>query len=144
MFVWKIFCSFPKLQKNAAFKLKLSPHNRQNCNTRSIVESIEIDLAKQKLLILAQSESFPVDVNALLKKQSLKKSSRISSFSPFIGPGGLVRSTGRIRRHADAAFNVKNPINLDSRHLLVMMRLIFFHQKNHHQSVDILRAVIQF
>ena len=72
---------------------------------------------------------------------SLKKSSRIASFSPFIGPGGLFRSTSRIRRLADVEFNVKHAIILDSRYLLVMMLLTFIHQKNHHKCVDFLRAV---
>ena len=71
------------------------------------------------------------------------KSSRIASFSPFIGPGGLVRSTDRVCRPVDVEFNVKHPIILDSRHLLVMMLSTFIHQKNHHQSLDFLHAVIQ-
>ena len=94
--------------------LRLSPHHRQNCNSRLITEPSELELAKQKFLVLAQSESFPVEVNALHKKQSLK-SSRIAFFFAVhrSRPGGLVRSTGRIRRLADVEFNVKHLIILD-------------------------------
>ena len=106
-----------------------------------INEPCELELAEQKLLTLAQLESYPVEVNAIHKNQSLKKSSRIASFSPLIVPGGLVRSNGRIRRRADVEFNIKHPILFDSRHPLVMLLLTFIHQKN--QSVDFLRAVNQ-
>ena len=107
-----------------------------------VTEPSELEAAKQKLLVLAESELIPDEVNALHKKQSPKKSSGIASFSPFIGPGGLVRSTGRIRRLTDVEFDVKHPIILVSQHLLVMMLLNFLHQRIHHQSVDFLRAVI--
>ena len=71
VFVWKNFNSFPKLQKIAAFKLRLSPHCRQNCNASSITKPSELELANQKLVVLAQSELFNVEVNALHKNSPL-------------------------------------------------------------------------
>ena len=134
---FKFYSETPKNRR-----IRLSPHHRRNCNSRSIPKPSEIKIDKQKLFFLAQSESFPVDVNVAHKKQSPEKSSRIASFPPFIRPGGLVHSTGRIRRLTAVEFNVKHPIILGSRHLLVKMLLTFIHQKNHHQSVDYLRAGI--
>ena len=61
--------------------LRLSPHHHsQNRNTRSITEPSELEYFKQKVAVLAQSESLPVDVNAIHKKQSIRKSRRIASF----------------------------------------------------------------
>ena len=78
--------------------LTLSTHHRQTRNSRfrSITDPSELKLAKQKQLVLAQSEAFLVKINALHNKRSFKKSSQIASFSQFIFPGGLVRSTGRV------------------------------------------------
>ena len=95
------------------------------------------------LLFLAKLESIPVQVNALHKKQPFKKSRQKASFLPFIDHRGLVSSTGRICCLAAVEFNVRRTIILKVRHLLLMMRLTFIHQKNDHQSVDYLRAVIQ-
>ena len=51
--------------------------------------------------------------------------SRIAVYSPFIGPGGLLRSTGRTKRLAEIDFDLKHPIILDGRHPLVLFFLRF-------------------
>ena len=56
------------------------PHHRQNCNTRFITDPSELELAKHKLLNLAQSELFSDEVNALHNEQFKKKSSQIAFF----------------------------------------------------------------
>ena len=71
----------------------------------------------------------------------MKTLSRISSYSPFIGPNGLIRSTGRIQRLSATAFEARHPIILDS-HRLIRCFLRFYHIKHTHQSVDYLRSVI--
>ena len=50
--------------------LSLSPHHRQNCKTRSITERFDLQLAEQKLFVLAQIDSFRIEVNALRKKKN--------------------------------------------------------------------------
>ena len=71
----------------------------------------------------------------------MKTSSRISSYSPFIGPNGLIRSTGRIQSLSATAFETRHPIILDSRHRLIRLFLRFYNIKHKHQSVDYLRSV---
>ena len=69
--------------------------------------------------------------------------SRIAVYSPFIGPAGLLRSTGRIKRLAEIDFDLKHPIILDGRHPLVLLFLRHMHLKHHHEGIDYLRALIQ-
>ena len=71
----------------------------------------------------------------------MKTSSRISSYSPFIGLNGLIRSTRRIQRLSATAFETRHPIILD-RYRLIRFFLRFYHIKHKHQSVDYLRSVI--
>ena len=72
----------------------------------------------------------------------MKILSRISSYSPFIGPNGLIRSTGLIQRLSATAFKTRHPIILDSRHCLIRLFFRFCHIKHKHQSVDYLRSAI--
>ena len=94
------------------------------------------------LLQLSQLESLPAESKQLLAGKYVKKSIRISSYSPFIGPNGLFRSTGRIQRLSATAFETRHPIILDSRHRLIRLFFRFYHVKQEHQSVDYLRSVI--
>ena len=72
----------------------------------------------------------------------MKKSSSISSYSPFIGPNGLIGSTSRIHSLSATAFETRHPTFLDSRHLLIRLFLHFYPIKHEHQSVDYLRSFI--
>ena len=77
------------------------------------------------------------------KNKPVKRSSRIASFSPFIGPSRLIRSTGRIKWLVEVDFDVKHPIVLDACHAYVKLFLRHNHVKHHHQGIDYLRAKIQ-
>ena len=45
----------------------------------------------------------------------------IAPFSPFVGPNGLTRSAGRMKRLVEVDFNVKLSIVLDARHMFVKL-----------------------
>ena len=60
-------------------------------------------------------------------------------YSPFIGPNGFSRSSGRIRRLNETSFEAKHPVLLDGRHYLVKLIARYLH----HQSFDYMRAAIQ-
>ena len=63
-----------------------------------ITDLAELDIAERKLIHPAQMESFPVDLKTLTAGIYIQKSSKIVTYSPFIGPAGIIRSTGRIVR----------------------------------------------
>ena len=90
-----------------------------------------------------QGESFNTERKDLLDNKSVKKSSRIAKFTPFIGPYGLIRSSGRFRRLVEIDFDTMQPIVLDARHTFVKLFLWHTHLKNHHQGIDYLRSKVQ-
>ena len=71
------------------------------------------------------------------------KSSKIVEFSPFIGPIGLLRASGRTKQLDVATFDMEHPILLDSRHPRVRLFLENLHNNQCHQGVEYLRALIQ-
>ena len=76
--------------------LRLLPKNESKRTANGdITDPAELDNAQQRLFHLVQLESFNTEKKCLLKSSSLSKSSKIVEFSPFIGPNGLLRASGR-------------------------------------------------
>ena len=88
-------------------------------------------------------ESFNAERKDLLKSKSVKRSSRIAPFSPFIGPSRLIQSAGSIKRLVEVEFDVKHPIVLDARHALVKLFIRQTHVKHHYQGIDYLLAKVR-
>ena len=70
-------------------------------------------------------------------------SSKILQISPFIGPQGLLRATGRPKKLDVLSFDAKDPISLDSHHPVTRLFLENLHRTHCHQGVDYLRALVQ-
>ena len=143
-FEWQKYGSYEKLLRIAAYVLRLLSRNRDyRTNSCVITDPTELENSEQRLLYLAQAESFHAEKSNLLKSTPLSKSSKIVRFSPFIGPNGLLRASGRTRLLETATFDVKHPILLDARHPLVRLLLEHLHSQHCHQGVDYLRALVQ-
>ena len=102
----------------------------------SIADPVELDETERHLQYLVQGDSFNTERKDLLDNKSVKKNSRIAQFTPFIGPHGLIRSSGQLRRLVQIDFETKHPIVLDARHTFFKLFLRHTHLKNHHQGID--------
>ena len=141
---WDKFSSIVKYKRVLAFMLRVLPsHKHFRTKTLEITDPSELDIAEQKLIYLAQSESFPAEVKILQSDKLITKKSRIAKYSPFIGPAGILRSTGRISRLVDTDFDSKHPIILDGRHRVAHMLIRHMHFQHAHQGLDYMRAVVQ-
>ena len=87
-------------------------------------------------------EFFPVELITLTTGKPIKNSSKISTYSPFIYPAGIIRSTGRIVRLMNTEFDTKHPIILDARHNLVRLLARSLHYEHFHQGLDFMRSVL--
>ena len=114
------FSSYQKLLRVTAYVLRLLPsHESYRTVDGSIADPVELDEAERHLQYLVQGESFNTERKDLLDNKSVKKSCRIAQFTPFIGPHGLIRSSGRLRRLVEIDFDTRHPIVLDARHTFV-------------------------
>ena len=91
--------------------IRLSPsHEIYRTVDSSIADSVEFDKAERHLHYLVQGESFNTEKKDQLDNKSGKRSSRIPQFTPFIGPHGVIRSSGRFLRLVQIDLDTKNPI----------------------------------
>ena len=74
-----------------------------------------MDIAGQKPMYLSHVETFPSELKLLKSGKVITRNSRIAKYLPFIGPAGILRSTGRISRLVNSDFDSKPPIILDAR-----------------------------
>ena len=89
------FSSYQKLLRVTAYVLRLLPsHESYRTVDNSIADPLELDDPERHLQYLVQGESFNTERKDLLDNKSVKKSSRIAQFTPFIGPHGLIHSSG--------------------------------------------------
>ena len=101
-----------------------------------------MDIAEQKLINLSQGKTFPIELKLLRSGKVITRNSRITKYSPFIGPTDILRSTGRISHLVNSDFVSKHPIILDARHAVVWFLVKHLHVRNFHQGLDYMRAVV--
>ena len=143
-FEWQKYSSYDKLLRVVAYVLRLlSKSTFYRSDSGLITDPSELQNAQMRLFYLIQQESFSVEMMCLLKQSPVSNSSKLSQFSPFIGPQGLLRATGRTKQLTVSIFDAKHPILLDSRHPAVRLYLEQLHETYCHQGVDYLRALVQ-
>ena len=119
-----------------------SKHRHDRTKVKEITNPIELETAKQRFLLISQKESFEAEYLLLSCDKTVKKSSRIAQYAPFMGLAFLIRSTGQIRRLVETEYDTKHPIILDGRHSLVKLFVSDIHYRCQYQFLDYLRAVI--
>ena len=141
---YKRFSSYPKLVRVVCYIFRLLPkHANFRTADKSVVDPAELRRAEEGLIFLSQTESFAQEKRLLSLQKPVQSKSQILTYSPFIGPRGILRSTGRIKRFTEVDYNLKHPILLDGRHPFVNLYLRNQHLENHHEGVDYLRALVQ-
>ena len=101
-----------------------------------------MDNAEQKLIYLSRGETFPSELKLLSSGKIITRNSQIAKFLPFIGPAGILRSTGRISRLVNSDFDSEHPIMLDARHAIVLLLVRHLYARNLHKGLDYMRAAV--
>ena len=99
----------------------------------------ELENAENKLIHLAMTKSFPVELKTLTTVKLMKNGSKIATYAPFIGPAGINRSTGRIACLVNTEFDTKHPILLDA---LVTLLARSLHHEHFHLGFDHMRSFL--
>ena len=135
-FNWERFSSFTRCKRVVAFMLRMLPSHNHFCGKNlRITDPTELDIAESKLIHLAQMESFPIELKTFTAVKTIKNSSEIATYSPFIGPTGIIYSAGRIVHLVNTEFDTKHTILLDARQTLVRLLSCSLHHKHFHHAL---------
>ena len=122
--------------------LRILPSNKHFCNRDlRIIDRTEFDIALNKLFHPVQMEFFPVELKTPNAGKPVRNSCKIALYSPFIGPAGIIRSTGRIFCLVNNKFDNKHPISFYARQTLVRILACSLHHKHLNQVLDYMRSV---
>lgn len=118
------FSSLHKLKRVVAYCLRFIQNCKVKCENRQVDELTVVELTNStnKLVKIAQMQSFPRDYEYLMKYKNVKNNSNLLQLAPFIDHDNLIRVGGRIN-HSLFQFSRKHPLILSSKHPLT--RLIF-------------------
>ena len=101
-----------------------------------------MDIAEQNFFYLSECETFPSKLKLLSSGKVITRISWIAKYSPFIGPAGILRSTGCIGCLVNTDFDSKHPILFDARQAAVRFLIRHLHVKNFYQGLDYMRAAV--
>ena len=116
------YSSFARLKRVTAWILQFT----QNCYSRKLgrkpnrlayLTTQELYLAELHLYSIVQRDHFMDEIESLMKKAHLDKSSPLLSLRLFIDSAGLLRVGGR-QQHSQLSYSKKHPIILHHKHPL--------------------------
>ena len=128
--------SFTKTQRIFAWMLRFINNCKPGIKSNGPLTSSELDIANNKLLICAQRNAFPNEIEALTNNKAISKGSPLAKLKPFLDDTGFLRIKGRIE-NANVTYECKHPIIIP--HGQIAKTLIkMYHQLLHHAGVSTL------
>ena len=98
-------------------------------NPGSEIEVADVQLAEKTLIRLIQAKHFPKEVLKLSTGNKLLKSSTIIRLDPILDQEGIMRVGGRLHKGASLNLQLKHPIILPKKNIIVR-RLIEWHHRD--------------
>lgn len=135
--------NFTSLQRKIAYILRFAHNclNRSNLITGHLTRH-DLDGALTVIVQLSQQDMFYDELATLQKGESLPRSNKLSSLTPFIDHNKLLRVGGRLS-NSPYSYDVKHPILLDSKHHLTKIIFSSQHIKLLHAGPQLLLANIR-
>ena len=134
---WEKFGSFGRMTRIFALCLRFKSKSKGKW-----VITEEMQQVIRLLLRKSQMESFGQSHQALAAGKPMAASDHLNKLSPFMDDQKLMRIKGRLR-HADASYEMKQPILLSTKHPIVGKLIEDAHESNYHEGTEYVRSVLQ-
>ncbi|XP_036347004.1 uncharacterized protein LOC118756341, partial [Rhagoletis pomonella] len=109
--------------------------NARNRSRRSgELKAFEITDSEVFVCRRVQEEVFPNELEELLSKQKVSKSSPLYQLTPFLDIDGLIKVNGRIDAAYCLPLSARRPIIMPLRHHVTSLLVSYWHKKLHHQN----------
>ncbi|XP_059223171.1 uncharacterized protein LOC131996976 [Stomoxys calcitrans] len=117
-------------------------NGRRNFSQTS-VSSEELQLSKERLVVVAQKVYFTDDYYRLLNNQSISNRSHLLCLNPFIDPKGLMRVGGRLDNATSLSYSEKHPLILPYNCRISRLLIVFVHQMTLHGGNQLMLRVLR-
>ena len=131
------FSSWSKLLRVTAWVRRFIKNCRASENDRKCgpLSLDEVRDAETTCLLQAQADDFPAELDALKRKVTLPRRSRLLPLSPYLDADGLIRVGGRLR-HAKVAYENRHQVLLSPSHDVTRLVINDRHRRLAHSGPD--------
>ncbi|XP_051864362.1 uncharacterized protein LOC127566378 [Drosophila albomicans] len=107
------FSEFGKALRTSAYVLRFIDRSRKLADPSStVVQADELSRSQERLIVMAQRQTFPQEYHCLQSKQQVPSSSSIRNLNPFLDGKGILRAYGRLRASHSLRYDESHPIIL--------------------------------
>lgn len=139
LFKWSCFS---KTVRVYSYIRRFINNTRKTIKIQGPLTSIELDETLFLLCNLVQSDHFSAELVEIKKGNSVPRSSKLLSLTPFLDPKGLLRVGGRLS-NSQLEYENKHPIILPAKHIFTEMLIKYYHYKFLHAGPQFLLTQIR-
>ncbi|KAJ8917026.1 hypothetical protein NQ315_012944 [Exocentrus adspersus] len=144
IFPFDTYSSLKKVKNVMAYCLRFISNMRLTKSERAVGELTvnELDKSLEKLIWLAQHESFSEEYKLLTSNKNLNGKSALIRLSPFLDQNGLIRVGGRLK-NSSLLFGEKHPLLLSKNHRLTFLIFAQVHLDLFHPGPQLLLSTVR-
>ncbi|KAJ8916314.1 hypothetical protein NQ315_005009 [Exocentrus adspersus] len=144
IFPFDKYSSLKKVKNVMAYCLRFISNMRLTKSERAVGELTvnELDKSLEKLIWLAQHESFSEEYKLLTSNKNLNGKSALIRLSPFLDQNGLIRVGGRLK-NSSLLFGEKHPLLLSKNHRLTFLIFAQVHLDLFHPGPQLLLSTVR-
>ena len=128
-----VWSSFTRAQRTFAWILRFIFNCRNIAKLKGPISQEELTLAKDKLFICAQINSFPREIEALRCHKLIHRGSPLARLNPILDKNNILRARGRLE-NANVSYETRCPIIIPRGHLAKLI-VSFQHLTMKHAGV---------
>ena len=117
-------------------------HKKQDRIESIYLSTTELIEAETYWFLLTQQQTFPEEVDALIRGDSLPNSSCLFSLHPFVDSSGLLR-VGGWGRNTEMSYSVIHPVILPRKHPITSLLISSEHRRLMHAGPTTSRSITQ-
>ncbi|XP_051864344.1 uncharacterized protein LOC127566357 [Drosophila albomicans] len=138
------FSEFGKALRTSAYVLRFIDRSRKLAVPSStVVQADELSRIQERLIVMAQRQTFQQEYQCLQSKQQVPSSSSIRNLNPFLDGKGILRACGRLRASHSLRYDESHPIILSYSSSFARLLVRFTHRISLHGGNQVVMRLIR-
>ncbi|XP_060665700.1 uncharacterized protein LOC132797981 [Drosophila nasuta] len=138
------FSEFGNALRTSAYVLRFIDRSRKLAVPSStVVQADELSRIQERLIVMAQRQTFQQEYHCLQSKQQVPSSSSIRNLNPFLDGKGILRACGRLRASHSLRYDESHPISLSYSSYFARLLVRFTHRISLHGGNQVVMRLIR-
>ncbi|XP_051864162.1 uncharacterized protein LOC127566222 [Drosophila albomicans] len=138
------FSEFGNALRTSAYVLRFSDRSRKLAVPSStVVQADELSRIQERLIVMAQRQTFQQEYHCLQSKQQVPSSSSVRNLNSFLDGKGILRACGRLRASHSLRYDESHPIILSYSSSFARLLVRFTHRISLHGGNQVVMRLIR-